>query len=89
MFANRAVALLHEMEWPPRSPDMTPCDFLLWGYSKSQVFETPPSDMQHQRNQIQPKFENLRQNPGVIRNAVRSMEKRTRTCIEKYGRHVE
>jgi hypothetical protein len=22
------------MMWPPRSPDLTPCDFFLWGYVK-------------------------------------------------------
>jgi hypothetical protein len=26
------------MKWPPRSPDLTPCDFFLWGYVKEQVF---------------------------------------------------
>ena len=53
MFANRVVALYHDVEWPPRSPDMTPCDFLLWGYLKLQVFVTPPRDMQDLRNQNQ------------------------------------
>ena len=24
-------------KWPPRSPDLTPCDFFLWGYIKSKV----------------------------------------------------
>ena len=24
--------------WPPRSPDMTPCDFFLWGYVKERVY---------------------------------------------------
>jgi hypothetical protein len=28
------------MLWPPRSPDITPCDFFLWGYVKDQVFIT-------------------------------------------------
>lgn len=27
--------------WPPRSPDMTPCDFFLWGYIKDTVFVPP------------------------------------------------
>jgi hypothetical protein len=27
--------------WPPRSPDLTPCDFLLWGYVKDKVFVPP------------------------------------------------
>jgi len=26
---------------PPRSPDATPCDFLLWGYVKDQVYVPP------------------------------------------------
>ncbi|GBM38431.1 hypothetical protein AVEN_33718-1 [Araneus ventricosus] len=27
-------------EWPPRSPDLTPMDFFLWGYLKQQVYAT-------------------------------------------------
>lgn len=27
LFGNRVVALNHPVEWPPRSPDLTPCDF--------------------------------------------------------------
>jgi len=26
------------MLWAPRSPDLTPCDFFLWGYVKDRVF---------------------------------------------------
>jgi hypothetical protein len=29
------------MKWPPRSPDLTPCDFFLWSYVKEQVFVPP------------------------------------------------
>jgi hypothetical protein len=25
------------MRWPPLSPDLTPCDFLLWGFIKDRV----------------------------------------------------
>ena len=89
MFVNSIVALSHEVEWPPSSPDMTPCTFFLWGYLKSQVFVTPPNNTQCLRNRIQIELENLSQNPGVIRNTVRSMKKRTRICIEKYGIRVE
>ena len=27
--------------WPPPSPDATPCDFVLWGYVKDQVYVPP------------------------------------------------
>ena len=29
----------------PRSPDLTPCDFFLWGHLKNRVYQTPPQDM--------------------------------------------
>jgi hypothetical protein len=29
------------MKWPRQSPDLTPCDFFLWGYVKEQVFVLP------------------------------------------------
>ena len=28
------------VEWAPRSPDLTPCDFFFWGYVKSRVYAT-------------------------------------------------
>ena len=31
MFASGVVASYHKVEWPPRSLDLTPCDFFLWG----------------------------------------------------------
>jgi hypothetical protein len=27
--------------WIPRSPDLTTCDFFLWGYVKDRVYEPP------------------------------------------------
>jgi hypothetical protein len=36
--ANLHLPLLR---WPPRSPDLTPCDFFLWGYVKGAVFVPP------------------------------------------------
>ena len=27
------------MTWPPRSPDLSPCDFFLWGFIKSKVYK--------------------------------------------------
>jgi len=39
--------------WPPRSPDMTPCDFLLWEYVKERVYVPPlPADLDELTNRI-------------------------------------
>ena len=37
------------MWWPPRSPDLTPCDFFLWGFVKDTV-PPLPANLQDLRN---------------------------------------
>jgi hypothetical protein len=45
LFQYRIISLGRTQEWPPRSTDLTPCDFFLWGYLKSKVFCTPSVDL--------------------------------------------
>lgn len=45
LFGHRVIALYEDVEWPPRSPDLTPCDFFLWGYLKNKVYTSPPNDL--------------------------------------------
>ena len=45
-FGERDIGIGFDHEWPPRSPDLTPCDFFLWGHVKNQVFKTPPPSLE-------------------------------------------
>ena len=39
--------------WSPRSPDMIPCDFFLWGCVKKSVYVPPlPADLDELTNRI-------------------------------------
>ncbi|KAJ4427429.1 hypothetical protein ANN_25051 [Periplaneta americana] len=39
--------------WPPRSPDITPCDFLLWGFVRDGVYvPTVPKNLNDLRSRI-------------------------------------
>lgn len=38
LFQERVIALYRPVEWPPRSPDLTPCDFFFVGSFKGQSF---------------------------------------------------
>jgi len=41
------------MRWPPRSPDLTPCDVFLWGFVKDTAFVSPLSaNLQELRNRV-------------------------------------
>jgi hypothetical protein len=37
---------------PPRSPDLTPLDFFLWGYVKNIVYKVKINDLQHLKAHI-------------------------------------
>ena len=89
LFGNQVVALNHGIEWPPRSPDLTPCDFFLWGYLKARVYRTPPRDLFELRQRIIDEFELLRNDRPMVIRVVEAMLSRARTCIERNGGHVE
>lgn len=89
LFGHQVVAFDHEVEWPARSPDLTPCDFFLWGYIKSRVFTTPPPNVFSLRERIIQEFELLQQNPDLVARAVRSMRRRAQLCLDREGGHVE
>ena len=41
------------LTWSPQSPDLTPCDFFLWGYIKDRVYVSPvPCDLPQLRQRI-------------------------------------
>jgi hypothetical protein len=45
-FPGRLISLRGNLEWPVRSPDLTPCDFFLWGYLKPRVYTNRPKTLQ-------------------------------------------
>lgn len=89
LFEQRVIALNREVEWPARSPDLTPLDFFLWGHLKSKVYVTPPRDLDDLEARIRAEMDVLRQDPEMIRRAVFDMLRRARVCIERDGGYVE
>ena len=45
-FPERWIGHGGHVQWPPRSPDLTPLDFCLWGWMKSEV---PQRKSKHKR----------------------------------------
>ena len=88
-FPNHIIALHHNPEWPPRSPDLTPCDFFLWGYVKSRVFVSPPANVDDLRQRIVREIDHVKRDQMMIKRAVRDMIRRARMCIQEGGRHIE
>jgi hypothetical protein len=58
----------HLIQWPPRSPDLTPLDFFLWGYVKERVFQEIPTTREDMMERIQQAFAAIRREtprPGI------------------------
>ena len=51
-FPNRWIGRRGPIEWPARSPDLTPPDFFLWGYLKNIIYKDKPSNPTELRNRI-------------------------------------
>ena len=43
IFNDRVVGIGHDVEFPPRSPDLTPMDSFVWGNVKGRVHDPPQS----------------------------------------------
>jgi hypothetical protein len=53
VFPGRVVSLHEAVQWPPRSPDLSLCDFFLWGYLKAAVFKHRPQSLDQLKEAIQ------------------------------------
>ena len=82
LFGNSVIALHHAVEWPLRSPDLTPCDFFLWGYLKFKLYTNPPINLNYLHSSRSCYFG---ERSGMVRRAVQGIPRRFQTCINRNG----
>ncbi|GFX55154.1 putative DD41D transposase [Trichonephila clavipes] len=51
-FGDRLISRFGPVNWPPRSCDLTPLDYFLWGYVKSLVYADEPQMLDHLEDNI-------------------------------------
>lgn len=74
--------------WPPRSPDLTPCDFYLWGYVKGKVFVPPmPNSLEDLKHRIVEAVRSV--TPDQLICVWREIDYRFDVCRATRGAHVE
>ena len=59
-FPNRWLGRGGPIPWPPRSPDLTPLDYYLWGHMKTLVYETKVDSRAALRDRIFAATEHIR-----------------------------
>ena len=75
--------------WPPRSPDLTPLDFILWGAMEAHVYETPVETVEDLVARIVLAGEAVRGDPGVCERVRQAWLHRCQKCIEQNGGQIE
>ena len=74
--------------WPPRSPDLTPMDFFLWGFVNDQVFVPPlPANVVELRTRITAAVAKV--TPEMLRSVWQETNYRSEVCRITNGSHIE
>lgn len=86
-FGEQFISRFRPVNWPPRSCDITPLDFYLWGYVKSKCFVDKPATIEALEANI---TEVISEIPNevlerVIQNLCLRMNESKRSC----GQHLK
>ena len=85
MFPGRLISLRGDVNWPARSPDLTPCDFFLWGYLKSKVYIKRPNTMEDLINNIEAEIGRIL--ADILVRVHENFRKHMQQCVDSEGRH--
>lgn len=87
VFPNRWIGRRGEIEWPARSPDLTPLDYFLWGYLKSKVYFNRPNNVDDLKERIRQEINQI--TPETIQNVLEEFQQRLHYCQEATGAQFE
>lgn len=86
-FRERWIGRRGRIEWPPRSPDLSPLDYFFWGYLKNKVYETKPNDINDLTQRIL--HEAAEVPPEILRNFMDGYFNRLAHCQTAMGEQFE
>lgn len=75
--------------WPPRSPDLSPLDFYLWGHLKNKIYEFGVNNLNEIKDGITAEIENINNQGNVFHRLHEQIIRRLNLCINEEGGHIE
>jgi inhibitor of nuclear factor kappa-B kinase subunit alpha len=79
--------LISPDEWPPKSPDLNPVDYFVWGVLQKEVYSVPIRDLQHLKERILQRWNALPQQQ--IDSAIRAWRNRLQICVRENGAAID
>jgi len=89
VFPQRWFGRRGSIEWPPRSPDLTPMDFFFWGVVKNKVYEKNPKTVHELTDYIHDAFREINEDRNLCRTVCQSVLDRCEECCNVGGGHFE
>jgi hypothetical protein len=87
LLPNHVICRYGYNTWPSRSPDLSACDFFLWGHLKSQVFKAPaPHTVQELKHRIRQEVKRIP--VEMLQRVMGDVRKRLSECLERVGGHL-
>lgn len=87
-FGDRIISRHFPNFWPPRSPDLNPCDYWLWGYLQSKVYQRiPPKDKNELILRIREAIRNITKEMTAA--AIDNVLKRLQAVVDERGGHFQ
>lgn len=78
---------LHKKMWPPRSPDLNPCDYYLWGHLKQYAYNPLPKTLDDLKQNIEREIKKI--SSTVLESVFENLEKRCNLVLSANGGHIE
>lgn len=86
MFPKHVISRFGDVHWPARSPDLSACDFFLWGLLKSKVYINKPRTLDELKDAIRSEVAAIERETVV--KVMENFEERLLMCINEEGRHL-
>ncbi|GFY15790.1 transposable element Tc3 transposase [Trichonephila clavipes] len=83
---DRLISRFGPVNWPPRSCDLTPLDYFLWGYVKSLVYADKPQTLDHLEDNIRRVIEDIR--PQMLEKVIENWTSRLHYIRASRGSHM-
>jgi hypothetical protein len=87
VFPGKVISKGGSVQWPPRSPDLSLCDYFLWGHLKGQVYRKPVHSVRQLKNRIRAAVGAISET--MLKDAVSALAVRIRECKRRRGGHME
>ncbi|GFS76104.1 transposable element Tc3 transposase [Trichonephila clavipes] len=85
-FGDRLISRFGPVNWPPRSCDLTPLDYFLWGYVKSLVYADKPQTLDYLEDNIRRVIADIR--PQMLEKVIENWTSRLDYIRASRGSHM-